>query len=99
LKIRAIAQAVSGRFVTVDVLARAQSSACEICSGQSGTGRGFIRVFRCFHASTNIPPLLPFHACKLSPGGWTMGSVAATDTDSPLRNSKKIGIPKICSFC
>jgi hypothetical protein len=43
----AIAQAVSRRLPTAAARDRAQISSCRICGGQSGTGGGFLRVFRC----------------------------------------------------
>lgn len=38
---------------------RSQARACEVCSGQRGTGAGFLRVLR-FLPPIRIPPTAPF---------------------------------------
>jgi hypothetical protein len=55
---RVIAQAVSRRLPTVAAPVRAQVRSCGICSGQSGAGAGFLRVFR-FPLPVLIPPTAP----------------------------------------
>jgi hypothetical protein len=51
---RAIAQAVSRRLPTATARVRAQVRAGGICGGHSGTGAGFLRVFRLV-----LPILIP----------------------------------------
>jgi hypothetical protein len=50
-----MAQVVSRRPLTAEAQVRVWVSQCGICSGQSGTGTGFIRVLRL--SSVNIIPL------------------------------------------
>jgi hypothetical protein len=53
---RGIAQAVSRRLPTAETLVRSQVRSCGICGGQSGTGAGFLQVFR-FPLPILIPPI------------------------------------------
>jgi hypothetical protein len=55
-----VAQSVSHRPVTAEVRVRSQVSG--VCSGQSGNGTGFYRVFR-FPPVSIIPPLLHTYSC------------------------------------
>jgi hypothetical protein len=57
---RAMAQAVSPRPVTAEAGVRSRVSPCEICGGQSGTGKGFspsTSVFSFQFHSTGAPLL------------------------------------------
>jgi hypothetical protein len=54
---RAVAQAVS-RWLPTAVARVRVGAACGICGGQSGTGAGFLRVFR-FLLPIIIPPISP----------------------------------------
>jgi hypothetical protein len=58
---RAIAQAVSHRLPTAAARVRTQLRSCGICSGQSGAGEGYLRVFR-----FPLPILIPSAAPHLS---------------------------------
>jgi hypothetical protein len=64
---RAIAQAVSRRLPTTSARVRAQVKLCGICSGQSGTGAGFLRVLR-FPLPNFIPPTAPHSSSIIR--GW-----------------------------
>jgi hypothetical protein len=55
---RGTAQADNHRLPTAAAGARAQVRSCVICSGQSGTGVGFLRVLR-FPLPILIPPTAP----------------------------------------
>jgi hypothetical protein len=63
---RDIAQAVSRRLPTAAARVRAQFRSCGICSGQSGTGAGFLRVFL-FPLPILILPTAP-HSSSIR--GW-----------------------------
>jgi hypothetical protein len=52
---RSMAQAVSRRPLTAETLFHSRVSPCGICGGQSGFGRGFLRVFRFFSVSIIQP--------------------------------------------
>jgi hypothetical protein len=65
---RAIAQAVSRRLPTAAGRVRVQVRSRGICSGQSGTGAGFLRVHR-FPLPILIPPTAP-HSSSSIIRGW-----------------------------
>jgi hypothetical protein len=59
---RVMAQTVIHRTLTAETRVQSQVSACEVRSGQSGTGTGVspsISRFPCQHHSTNAPYLSP----------------------------------------
>jgi hypothetical protein len=64
----AIAQAVSPRLPVAAARVRAKFKSCGICGGQSGTGAGFLRVFR-FPLPILIP-LTPPHSSSYIIRGW-----------------------------
>jgi hypothetical protein len=68
VKLRAIAQAVSGRPPTAATPVQAQIRTCGICGEQSGTGAGFIRVLR-FPLPILIPLTAP-HSPSSIIRGW-----------------------------
>jgi hypothetical protein len=68
VKGRAIAQAVRYWLPTAAARVRVRA-ACGVCSGQSGTGAGFLRVLR-FPLPIIIPPISP---SSKSPGAGTIG--------------------------
>jgi hypothetical protein len=68
----AIAQVVSRRVLTAEAQARSQIRTCGICNGQSGSGTGFLRVFR-FLLSILISPNIP-HSSII--WGWYNGSIS-----------------------
>jgi hypothetical protein len=71
---RAIAQAVSRRFLTATARFRAQVTSCGNCGEQSGSGAGFLRVLR-FPLPILIPSMLYTH--HLSSGAGTIGQLVA----------------------
>jgi hypothetical protein len=64
---RALAQAVSFLLLTAAGRFRAQVKSCGVCSGQSSTGAGFLRVLR-FPLPVLIPPNAP-HSLSII-RGW-----------------------------
>jgi hypothetical protein len=86
-----IAQAVSRWFPTAAARVRARVRLCKICGGQSGTGVGFLGVFR-FPLPILIPLTAP-HSSSIIRAG-TIGQIVA-DVPSGLshltqRNKKKL---------
>jgi hypothetical protein len=71
------AQAVSPRLPTAAARVRALVSLCRICSGQSGTGAGFLRVLR-----LPLPILIPPTAPHSSSVIWS-GTIGQLVTDVP----------------
>jgi hypothetical protein len=55
---RAIAQAISRQFPNAAARVRSQVRSCGICSGQRGTGAGFLRLLR-FLLRILMPPNAP----------------------------------------
>jgi hypothetical protein len=72
---RTIAQAVSRRLPTAAAWVRAPDRTCLICSGQTGTEAGFLRILR-FPLPILIPPMLHIHH-HLSSGAGTIGYYVA----------------------
>jgi hypothetical protein len=72
---RVIARAVSRRILIVAPWVRAQLISCGICSGQSGTAVGFLRVPR-FLLTILIPPTAP-HSSSVIRGWYNWPVVAA----------------------
>jgi hypothetical protein len=72
----AIAQAVSRRFPTVAVRARAQVKSRAVCGGQSGAGAGFLRARR-FPLPILIPPNTPY---SFIIRGWYNGPISGRRT-------------------
>jgi hypothetical protein len=60
----AIAQAVSRRLPTAVAGVRTQVRSCGICDGQSGTGKGFLRVLR-FPLPILIPLTIPHSSSSI----------------------------------
>jgi hypothetical protein len=63
-KARALAQAVSCRLFTAAARVPAQVRLFGICNGQSGTGAGFLRVFR-FPLPILIPSTAPHSSSSI----------------------------------
>jgi hypothetical protein len=87
---RAIAQAVSRWLPTAAARVRARVWSCEICSRQSGTGAGFLRVLR-FPLPIFIPPIAPQSPSSITRGLYNRPEVAAVPTGlspTPLRKKK-----------
>jgi hypothetical protein len=84
---RAITQAVSRRLPTAAARVRARVRSCGICGGQSGTGAGFLRVFR-FPLPIFIPPISPQSPSSIIWGWYNRSVVAAISSElslTPLR--------------
>jgi hypothetical protein len=71
----AIAQAVTRRPPTVVARVRAQVRTCRISGGQSGTGAGFLRVFR-FPLPILIPLTAPYSLSIIL--GWYNRPISGT---------------------
>jgi hypothetical protein len=69
---RAIAHAVSRRLPTAAARVRAYVRSCGICSEQSGTGEGFLRVLW-----FPLPILIPLNAPQSSSGAGITGQTVA----------------------
>jgi hypothetical protein len=77
---RAVAEAVSHWLLTAATRVRAWACSSVICSGQSGAGAGFHRVFR-FPLPVCIPPTSP---SSQSPGAGTIGQKCLTCRVDPV---------------
>jgi hypothetical protein len=75
---RATAQVVSRQLPTAAARVRAQVRSCGICSGQSGTGAGFLRIRR-FPLPNLIPPIAPHSASSIIQG-WYNRAVSGRRT-------------------
>jgi hypothetical protein len=73
---RAVAQAVS-RWLPTAARVRVRAS-CGVRGGQSGTGAGFLRVFR-----FPLPIIPPISASSLSTGAGTIGLLVAAVPSGP----------------
>jgi hypothetical protein len=70
---RAAAQAVSRRLTTATARVRTQVWACGICSGQSGSGVGFLRVLYFGSPCQSLHRLLYTHHYPSPSGAGTIG--------------------------
>jgi hypothetical protein len=70
------AQAVSRWLPTAAARVRTRVRSCGFCGGESVTGAGFLRVFRC-PLSILIPPIVPYSPSTIIGGWWSRPVVDA----------------------
>jgi hypothetical protein len=85
---RAIVQAVSRWLPTAAARVGVRVQSCRICSGQSGTRAGFLRVFR-FPLPIFIPLIFPQSPSPIIRGWYNRPVVAAVPKVPPHKLNKK----------
>jgi hypothetical protein len=96
---RVIAQAVSRRLPTAAAWVRTHVRSCGICGRRSGTGAGFLQVFR-FPLSILIPQIVPYSSSGAGTIGQLVADVPSGLSLTPPQETKKTSCLTVgnCAF-